>query len=763
MTKPKKPPTPGEIKSTLKKARKILNGRDKSYDLTSLFKNRRSMNIVADAVVDGTLELPVGQLRVVYEVLSDSANLEKLASVEIFEKGREARDETIRERSEAALASRALETSEIGALVKRVQAHIAPAPGPTPLPTEFRRWSTAEISEALGASSDDVEAAMEALIATNGGSRVAFARRHLDGRYSFTARGVFEDLRYPSAFEIERLVSEADFKSLNQALAAVGAKRASADRSAPKLVWRDGTRMTIAAQSWILVHMRTKGGFTQRSDRDAHKAVLNVLDLLRDTLAADSARDFAGWVVAYEGKGAPRCLVPHPAAFEEVARRALAGAKVSAYVLYDVSQYRLGRRALLRAEIAWPQFRRKESKVYFERCHDAWPTPEELGALADAEAEAWDDIADRFLADAAEAERTFPWSVLAERYLAHAWMGPKVRRYAMVAGGDVLDVDGLPEGANPGAVTLRTQASTVASNMEAPPKDETWEQRARRMLAAKLEGRARVPDFSRMAPFAKTRFKEALRPLGFAFELDDVSTGAVHRHLMRAERVLVRVAPAEGGLVVDRVTVEQSPYRRAHAERGGEGLALTGDWDMATDFEVATIGKALAALGFEAEASGSATSGWEASFSYSQNNDKRTRCVICRRKVEEFQRLAMRFAREPKPVGSAVREWEKHLIFVGPIHMKCGHEHAPELLAGAVAEREAEGLDISVFGEHADAGASLGQGPLMRCDRCRRPIKKGQWRLLLRGEAIHVACAREHHAEALEGALAKAPAGYRAE
>lgn len=748
-----KAPTPGEIKGTLEKTRKILEGPNKSYELTRLVKNRRAANILADAIVDGTLDVPVSQLRVVYVVLSGKAQLESLSSMEIFERGREARDATIRERSETALASRALETSDIGELVKKAAAHIAPGPGPSPLPMELRRWSVVEIAERLGASAADVEAAMDALIATNGGSRVAFARKHFDGRYSFSGSGVFENLRYPSAFEIERLVAQDDFAGLDAALAAVGAKRSRSDASAPRLAWRDGKRMTIAAQGWILVHMRTKGGFTQQSERDAQGAVLNALHLLRDTLSAESARDFAGWVAAYEGKSAPRCLVPHPAAFDEIARRALDGAKVSGFLLDDLAKVRLGRRALLRAEIAWPQFRHEKSKVLFERCHDGWPTSAELGDEADA----WNDIADRFLTDAAEAERAFPWGVFAEHYLRHTFMGPKVRRYTMLSGGEVLGVDesGVPNRATPGAVTLRAAPPKV----EAVPVDETWKERARRALAAELGARARVPDFTRMAPFAKTRFKKALAPLGFAFELDDVSTGAVHRHLMRAERVLVRVVPVEGGLAVDRVTVEQSPYRKAHAERGDDGLGFRGAWDEATDFEVATIGKALAALAFvDSDASqASAASDWILSFGYSQDNDKRARCVICRRRVEEFKRLSVRFARQPKPEGgSAALAWQSDLIFVGPAHIACGHEHGPERLAAVIAEREADGLDVSAFAGHLAAGASLTQGALVRCDRCRRPIKKGERRLLFRGESVHVECAREHDAEALERALATA-------
>ena len=66
---------------------------------------------------------------------------------------------------------------------------------------------------------------------------------HDDGRWSFSQRNLFEDLRYPSPFEIERLVAAGDFKALNKLLAGVGARRSGSDKTAPKLVFADARAM----------------------------------------------------------------------------------------------------------------------------------------------------------------------------------------------------------------------------------------------------------------------------------------------------------------------------------------------------------------------------------------------------------------------------------------------------------------------------------------------------------------------------------------
>lgn len=756
-----KKPSAGQIKGYLEKAREALKGRSGSYDLTQMLKKRLIVDVIAGAIIDGTFDVPAAQLRVVYQVLSRSDQVGKLSSMALFEKGRTSKDKSVREASERALAAHALEGSDTGELAEKIAKELLPPQrGRRAMPMDVRRWTLTELAGAMDASEEEVKAALDALISTNGGSRIAWCREHLDGRYSISPLGLFESLRFPSAFEIENLVAAGDFAALDALLAEVGAAAKVAVKGVPALKWRDGTKVSAGARRWILVHTHTKGGFSQRTKRDAHKAVLNALDLLRDTLDDASARAFAAWAVGFQGKGAPRCLPPHPAAFEEVARLALEGAKVDGYLLDDLAGYRLGRRALLRAEIAWPQFKHKASQRLFQLCHDGWPTPEEQGEHA----EAWHALADRFLADAVEAERSIPWEIFAECYLAHPLMGDKVRRYAMETGGKPLtiDADGNPDPASPSAVILRADAPKPA---ELPPKDETWEQRARRLLAERLGARARVPDFSAMAPFPKTRFANALKPLGFAFELDDVSTGAVFRDVMRAERVLIRMAPARDARVVEKVWVEDSPYRRAVAERGDDGLVLTGQWEMATDFELATIGKALAALGFEPPGDGAgATEGWSIGLSYSQGGDNKKRCLMCRRKLEEFYRLGVYFTRAPKPEGgTAVREWEKALVFVGHVHIACAAEHRPDDLAAIVAERKAGGGDLSMFEAVRGSDAVLVQGKLTRCDACRRPMKKGEWRLQVEGQTMHIDCAKEHHAEALARAIENAPPGYAAD
>ncbi|MCA9607886.1 MAG: hypothetical protein KC619_19890 [Myxococcales bacterium] len=311
------------------------------------------------------------------------------------------------------------------------------------------------------------------------------------------------------------------------------------------------------------------------------------------------------------------------------------------------------------------------------------------------------------------------------------------------------------EGPNEGALEDPASLSTKAAASAA------WEQRAERELQAQLEARARVPDFRGMAPFAKSRFAKGLSPLGFAHALDEASTGRVRRDIMRAERVVVRVVEVEGGLVVDGVRVEASPYRVARADRRGDELQLRGDWALATDFEVDQIRNALAALGANPVALGrDPVDAWTLGLSYAQGNEKTVRCLMCRHKVEDFVRLSAAYARGPAPDGSARRDWEEQRIFVGLVHLACAAEHRPADLAAVIAEREAVGGDVSAFAAFRGVGAALVQGKLERCDRCRRPIKKDEWRLQIGDGASHVECGREHQPEALARALARAPDGY---
>lgn len=664
------PPSSKEIARTLKKARVILGESNSSYELDRLLKSKKTIDILANAILSGELDVPAKRLAIVYAALAEPTHLASLSSLAVFEHGLKSTHAPIRKRSDAVMAAQSAGESgdalAEAALAEAVLSLVAaPTSNPPTLPMDVRRWSLAELAESLSASEADVDTAVTVLIATNGGTRVAFARRHGDGRCSFSRQSVFEALIYPSAFEIEQLVAGEDFKALNTLLAAAKVKRVAADKSAPKITWRDGTKVTLAAQAWMLTHTRRPGH--QRADRkdDVNVAVPRALDLLRDTLSEESARELCAWVAESEGKDAPRCVVPGRTACQQVASSLLAGIKVSDYVLDDIVAYPHGRRALLHAEVAWPKSRHPRSTRMFNLCHDGWPSLSELGE----DAAMWNELADRFLAECAEVAHVFPWSLFRASYVDHSLMGPKVRRFALLTPGALathvtIDDAGELIGDAPRAVVLSLETPALTG------RDESWRDAAQRTLDAELEARGRIADFSGLVPFTKARFARALKALGFVRVLESASFGTKYEDRMELRRVEIRVSTAEGGVRLTRVSlvVQETTY----VEVTDEGLRFVGAWRAASDDQRAIIDEALGALGLEDASPPPPNTGWSLSLVPSQGRTPNALCLACRLPLEDFKARWARYARLPEPTDAqAAQEWREHLIGVGRLHLSC--------------------------------------------------------------------------------------------
>ncbi len=498
-----------KLDGNLKRAQKLLKGSNGHWDLSQLVRNGKVLESLAAAVADGSFAVPAKQMRVVYSVLVDEANLSRLSSVAVFEVGQASKDAEIRAMSEEALARRGAKEGGHAELIEELEEALRPSGRPLPMDTP--RATAEELARSCGASPEDVVAAMEARIAANSPATVFYARRHADGAYSFSRPGPFELVTNPDPFAIEALVAAGDFEGLDGLLASAKAPRDQGNR--PGLTWRNGEEMSAGARDWLIGQAKD-----QRLGRQ-------VLDLFRDTLTDDAARALAG-------ESDLVCVVPQAAAFAAIGEDAEGR---SEEVLDSLADYPGGRRALLQAELAWPQYRHRKSQTWFGRCHDGWPTPEEAGDRL----EEWRDRGARFLAAAAEAERTFPAAVFAECYLASPLLGPLVR-------------DGYDPAswAGEGPVVLKPTGGD--------------------------RGSAAVPDFSQMEPQTRSSVTKALKALGFEFELGATVDDGVDRDRLAREGLRIHLTAVGRRVVVDRVGVRFRDGAHAWALRTDDGLELAG-------------------------------------------------------------------------------------------------------------------------------------------------------------------------------------------
>jgi hypothetical protein len=328
---------------------------------------------------------------------------------------------------------------EAGALIfsQRIYGGVHP-------PRSIPRFSVDEVASALGISLEAARAQLDALLVAHPAADavtkrlVRAARLHADGTFSYSyAPSTYESQRFPDAHQIEAMVARGAFAELDAALSAARAKAPSWASVAPVLAWADGTQVSPGARAWFLAPIGAKTTYSQVEPRDAGKPVRGAHDLLRFAFDDASMGAFARWVIETPIKNGPRAFPLAPAAIEAAAvalhaRSRKGGRTLPPFVIGDLTCDVVGRRLLLAAGLIGPI---KHDLL----CHDAWPRAPEGAA-----AQAWSEIAERFLDAATANGLRISCRTLAAHYLSRPWLAALVRARRWASDAKPVDLAELP-------------------------------------------------------------------------------------------------------------------------------------------------------------------------------------------------------------------------------------------------------------------------------------------------------------------------------
>ncbi len=302
-------------------------------------------------------------------------------------------------------------------------------------------WTLPRLAMITGLPPAQIEAELAAMLVDQSRGQLgklaaglgrAVLRHHVHG-WSCGPPGVYEHLRVPSAYEIERWVHERDFASLDAALAATGTEQRRATASAPGLRWASGEPLSPGAQAWVLNQLLAGAFVTQAGEGDGDKPVRGAVGLVEPALEGAGAIALARWVLDVPLPASLRARVPRTHAVldwiaEQEARGDLSRSRALAMMGADRIQAR-------RWAFRWGELRspRHPDAVSDERIEGLWPTEDDAsGTVAE-----WSQWIGQVLRRAMIEQRPWPMDLFCEAYLWHPVA-------AAVATGLVYRVGGLP-------------------------------------------------------------------------------------------------------------------------------------------------------------------------------------------------------------------------------------------------------------------------------------------------------------------------------
>lgn len=292
-----------------------------------------------------------------------------------------------------------------------------------------------------------------------------------------------------------------------------------------------------------------------------------------------------------------------------------------------------------------------------------------------------------------------------------------------------------------------------------------WSEQALDALERERASRAAIPDFAVAPPIAKTRWRDAAKPLGFAPDVEELSTGRVNRLRLRNLRVMLAAVPEGDRLRLSEVMVELTAYHSARATLVDGAQVVTGAWSEVNGEDLTRIEHAVAALvGELPRHAPPPPDAWLLAGQIPRGpGDNRVRCLVCHQRLEEKLRLSLGYhpRERPDPGTSAWQTWQTLRVRVGLVHLACAAEVMHDLLADAIATCDwaAREPGLTRFLRRA---AKITRGGLARCAACSKPLPRQAWRLEQPGGSspLHIACARQSAPEALAQALTRTPAGF---
>lgn len=201
-------------------------------------------------------------------------------------------------------------------------------------------------------------------------------RRHVYG-WSCGPVGVYEHLKVPSAYEIERWVHLGEHAVLDAALAATKTIPLRAAFDAPPLRWRDGTRLSAGAQAWYVSQLLAGTFVLQNSERDAAKPVRGAAGLVEPALDEADTVAMAQWVLQARLPASSRPRVPRTdATLDWLGQQVEAGELPRSRALSLMGNDRIQSR---RWAFRWGELRspRYPDAVSDERIEGLWPTKDD--------------------------------------------------------------------------------------------------------------------------------------------------------------------------------------------------------------------------------------------------------------------------------------------------------------------------------------------------------------------------------------------------
>lgn len=257
-------------------------------------------------------------------------------------------------------------------------------------------------------------------------------RRHAQG-WSCGLPGVYEHLRVPSAYEIERWVHEGNHAALDAALAATGTQWPRVIAAAPPLRWQNGEPLSPGAQAWVLNQLLAGTFVPQAGEGDGAKAVRGAVGLVEPALEGQSAIALSQWALDAPLPASMRARVLRTdAVLDWVAEQVESGELSRSRALAMMGSDRIQAR---RWAFCWGELRspRHPDAISDERIEGLWPTEDDAtGTLAE-----WSGLIGQVLRRAMIEQRGWPMDFFCEAYLWHPVA-------AAVATGLVYRVGGLP-------------------------------------------------------------------------------------------------------------------------------------------------------------------------------------------------------------------------------------------------------------------------------------------------------------------------------
>jgi hypothetical protein len=299
-------------------------------------------------------------------------------------------------------------------------------------------WTLPRLAAMTGLPPGQIDAELAALLVDQSRGQLGkltgrhVLRHHVHG-WSCGLPGVYEHLRVPSAYEIERWVHQGDHAALDAALAATGTAQPRSTATAPVLRWGGGEALSPGAQAWVLNQLLADTFVTQEGEGDGAKPVRGAAGLIEPALEGASAIALSQWVLGAPLPASMRARVLRTdAVLDWIAEQVEGGELSRSRALEMMGSDRIQAR---RWAFRWGELRsaRDPDAVSDERIEGLWPTQDDAtGTVAQ-----WSEHIGQVLRRAMIEQRGWPMDLFCEAYLWHPVA-------AAVATGLVYRVGGLP-------------------------------------------------------------------------------------------------------------------------------------------------------------------------------------------------------------------------------------------------------------------------------------------------------------------------------